>query len=406
MPESDSPPVRRDRMTALVAIALVCVVLPTVVILVSDSARGSAHAALAWLGGSAAVGCLLSLLYWAPYRALGLVPYAAVAWLVGVLYAVLAERWPGWLMGLPLGVIIGGFVRGRRGPEPGEENPALVGAVLLGAGIAWGFIVAEPPYDLAGYFVLAAALALVVWAWSRLFRPVFEITCEPLVWVMYAIRGRGPGLANVPRTGPCLIIANHACWLDPLFLAKVIPRPITPMMTAAFYDLPVMRRLMVAFGVIRVPEKAMKKQTPEIDAALAALDRGECVVIFPEGYLRRTEERPLRRFGQGVWQILQARPDTPVFACWIEGAWGSYMSYYNGRPTKNKKRDFRRPIAIAVSEPITVPAEVRADHMRTRLHLMNLVAAARAHLGLPALPPFELPAKGEEKADEPPENGE
>ena len=404
MPESDSPPVRRDRVTALVAIALVCAVLPTVVILVNDTARGSARAALAWFAGSAAVGCLMSLLYWAPYRALGLVPFAAVAWLVGVLYAVLADHWPGWLMGLPLGVIIGSLVRGRRGPEPGEENPALVVAVLAGAGVAWGFIVAEPPYDLAGYFVLAAALALVVWSWARLFRPVFEITCEPLVWVMYAIRRRGPGLETVPRTGPCLIIANHACWLDPLFLAKVIPRPITPMMTAAFYDLPVLRRLMVAFGVIRVPEKAMKKQTPEIDAALAALDRGECVVIFPEGYLRRTEERPRADSGRGVAD-LQAAGHAGVRVL-DRGAWGSYMSYYNGRPTKNKKRDFRRPIAIAVSEPITVPAEVRADHMRTRLHLMNLVAAARAHLGLPPLPPFELPAKGEEKADEPPENGE
>jgi hypothetical protein len=36
---------------------------------------------------------------------------------------------------------------------------------------------------------------------------------------------------------------------------------------------------------------------------------------------------------------------------------------------------------------------------------MNLVAAARAHLGLPPLPPFELPAKGDDRADDPPDNG-
>ena len=56
-------------------------------------------------------------------------------------------------------------------------------------------------------------------------------------------------------------------------------------------------------------------------------------MVFPEGYLRRTEDRPLRRFGQGVWQILKARPDTPVFTAWIEGNWGSYTSYANGPPT-------------------------------------------------------------------------
>jgi hypothetical protein len=123
------------------------------------------------------------------------------------------------------------------------------------------------------------------------------------------------------------------------------------------------------------------------------------VVVFPEGYLRRGEDKPLRRFGQGVWQILLARPDTPVFAAWIEGAWGSYTSYFNGRPTKNKRPDFRRRIGIGVSAAATIPPEVLAEHLRTRIHLMNLVAAAREHLTLPPLPPFELPAR-EETTDE------
>ena len=123
------------------------------------------------------------------------------------------------------------------------------------------------------------------------------------------------------------------------------------------------------------------------------------MVIFPEGYLRRTEERPLRRFGQGVWQILQARPDTPIFACWIEGSWGSFMSYFNGLPTKNKKKDVRRPIGIGMSAPITIPPEELEEHLRTRIHLMNVVLAAREHLGLPPVPPFELAAKEDAEAD-------
>jgi len=152
--------------------------------------------------------------------------------------------------------------------------------------------------------------------------------------------------------------------------------------------------------VIRVPEKAMKRDATEIQDAIAALDRGECVVIFPEGYLRRSEEQPLRRFGQGIWQILKARPQTPVFACWIEGAWGSYTSYFNGRPTQNKRRDFRRAINVGVSAPVTVPEEALSEHIRTRIHLMNLSSAARTYLDLPALPPFEVPAKSDDKPDD------
>jgi 1-acyl-sn-glycerol-3-phosphate acyltransferase len=157
---------------------------------------------------------------------------------------------------------------------------------------------------------------------------------------------------------------------------------------------------MLCFGTIRVPEKAIKRDTAELQDAIAALDRGECVVIFPEGYLRRTEEQPLRRFGQGIWQILKARPLTPVFACWIEGGWGSYASYFNGKPTKNKRPDVRRPISVGVAAAVTVPEDVLQEHLRTRVHLMNLSSAAREFLGLATLPPFEVPSKNEEPADE------
>jgi 1-acyl-sn-glycerol-3-phosphate acyltransferase len=397
MPEPESPQLRRDRRTIVAAAALVCLTAPTVALLVYDVPGDDAtrRGPLFGLAVAALAGAAIPFLYWAPYRALGLVTYGALGWVAAAAHGVYWREWPGWAHGLPLGLVAAALARGWRGTERVEENYVLAAAVLVGAGVSWGFVVAERPFTAAGYFVLAVALAVLALGLARLFRPLFELTVEPLLWVMYAVRGRGPGLVEFPRTGPCLVIANHACWLDPLFLAKLLPRPVTPMMTARFYDQPVIHRLMVAFGVIRVPEKAMKKDAPEIQEAIAALDRGECVVIFPEGYLRRSEERVLRRFGQGIWQILQARPATPVFACWIEGGWGSYMSYYNGPPTKNKKKDFRRPIGVGVSAAVTVPADVLADHLPTRIHLMNLVLAARAHLDLPALPPFELLAREE-----------
>jgi 1-acyl-sn-glycerol-3-phosphate acyltransferase len=196
---------------------------------------------------------------------------------------------------------------------------------------------------------LAGAAGMALLASIGLFRPAFALACEPLLWLMYAVRWRGGEEGQVPAHGPCLVIANHACWGDPLFLEKVLPRPTTPMMTSRFYDLPVLRFWMRHFGVIRVPEQPLKKETPEVQEAIAALKRGECLVIFPEGYLRRREEQPLRRFGRGIWLILRACPQVPIFACWIEGNWGSYTSYWNGPPTKNKRPDFRRPIRIAIT---------------------------------------------------------
>ena len=401
MPEPECPRLVRDRHTALGAAALVCLALPTVALLVLDVLHDARPARAAWLACTGLAAAVVPFVYWAPYRALGLVPLAAGAWVAAAAHGAYWHEWPGWAHGLPLGLIVGALARGRRGNGTTEETAGLTVAVVSGAGIAWTFVTRGCPFEVAEWFVPAVAVALVVWTWARLFRPLFELSTEPALWLAYRIRGAGPGLADFPRTGPCLVIANHGCWFDPMFLAKVLPRPTTPMMTARFYDLPIMGWLMRVFGTIRVPEKALKKDAPEIQEAIAALDRGDCVVVFPEGYLRRTEDRPLRRFGQGVWQILKARPDTPVFAAWVEGSWGSYTSYANGPPTKGKTRDFRRPLGIGVSAAVTVPPALLDEHIRTRFHLMNLVSEARKHLGLDPLPAFAPAEKADDAEGEP-----
>jgi hypothetical protein len=93
-----------------------------------------------------------------------------------------------------------------------------------------------------------------------------------------------------------------------------------------------------------------------------------------------------------------------VIACWIEGAWGSFCSYYNGPPTKNKRIDIRKPIGVGISSPRRVSAGLLAEHLRTRIFLMNLVSDARRHLGLEPLPPFSLPDPSSLQTPDHPEN--
>jgi 1-acyl-sn-glycerol-3-phosphate acyltransferase len=254
----------------------------------------------------------------------------------------------------------------------------------------------QGPTDDLMVIALIPAILLALWSWATLHRAATEIFFEVPLTVAYAIRCGGPGLSQLPSVGPVLVVANHACWFDPLFVSKALPRPATPMMTARFYSIWFIRPLLkYIFRVIVVPESPMRREAPELKLAIAALDRGECVMLFPEGYLRRKEEIPLRRFGQGVWQILKDRPNTPVVACWVEGGWGAWCSFFNGLPTKNKKMDVRRPIRVGLSEPEAIPAELLGDHLRTRVYLMNRVRAVRGTLGLPELPVVELPARSD-----------
>ncbi len=353
-----------------------------------------------WIAAVAAA--VAARLYWHPYRVLGTVPYLATGWFALCLLSYATGVWPGWAHGIFAGALVGAGLRSVVVTRSPWHYVAAIGGLLAGPTLLAltraGMSRPEEQRFLA--LVLAAVTGLLaVLAWLRLFRPAFELFVEPVLWRMYHVRAAGPGMSDFPVRGACLVVVNHACWLDPIFLSKVLPRPITPMMTSRFYDKPGIRFLMRAFGVIRVPEEAMRREAPEIQLAIAALDRGECVVLFPEGFLRRTEEKPLRRFGQGIWQIVRARPGTPVYAAWIEGGWGSYCSYFGGKPTQNKKPDRRRPIGVGVAAPVVIDPATLANHLPTRLALMNRVADARTHLGLPALTHFDLPKAGEVDAE-------
>ena len=175
--------------------------------------------------------------------------------------------------------------------------------------------------------------------------------------------GYGAGAGRLPRTGACVVIANHACWFDPAFIGRVLPRPITPMMTSEFSDLPGIRWLMVhVFGTIRVQEKRSGNVSRTRRGGRGAGPR-RLPGAVPRGLPAPHDDKPMKRFGRGVWHILSARPDVPVVACWIEGAWGSFTSYRGGYPTKGKRPDLRRPIDVGVPLPVTVPAAELKAHL-------------------------------------------
>jgi 1-acyl-sn-glycerol-3-phosphate acyltransferase len=249
------------------------------------------------------------------------------------------------------------------------------------------------PLAAHGLLVVLAAVAVLA-AWRGYYRESVEQLLEILLWPIYRIRSSGPGKCHVPLHGPLLVVANHTAWLDPVWVAKVVPRRVIPMMTSTFYDLPILRWLMKHVAqAIRVERTAFRREAPELQEAIAALDRGECVTIFPEGFLKRRADQGLRQFGQGVWRILRERPTTPVMVCWIEGGWGCYTSYYNGPPTVNKRLDWWRRIAVSIGEPQVLDAALLEDQRATRNYLMHACLEQRKYLGLETLTPAQVDEK-------------
>jgi 1-acyl-sn-glycerol-3-phosphate acyltransferase/MFS family permease len=366
--------------------------------------------ALVLAGVGVAVGSLLASLQGHPRRALGLVPLGAAGLLVAFAWAAGSTdpRWPALAVGVMGGLInvplraayqetVPADARGNGMAVMNFANYVLTAALalLLVGLVRLGML------GPAGQLGLLAALAALCTAgtWWALLREVLEQFAEILLWPLYRIHGHGPGLAQFPRQGPVLVVANHCAWFDPLWVAKVLPRRVTPMMTSVFYDLPGLHWLMVHVAhAIRVAASTYRREAPELKEAVAALDRGELVLLFPEGYMRRKEDRLVKRFGQGLWHILNERPQTPVVACWIEGGWGSYASYKNGPPTKNKRFDLWRRIDVAVSEPQVLDPALLADQRETRTHLERAVVEARRILGLD-VPIPDTQSEADEESD-------
>jgi 1-acyl-sn-glycerol-3-phosphate acyltransferase len=311
--------------------------------------------------------------------------------------------WPALLLGLAAGMLLAAFGACLLMHVLPRHRFAAVlladGCAAAAAAAGWR-LSSWLPEGTADWLIFVLAL-LAFDLFQRLyFREFAELMYEVVFWPLYRFEVRGPGSYSVPTRGPTLTIANHAAYFDPLYLCKVLPLGrIRAMMISTFLDRPFLSWLAGdVYEAIRVPESGgFRRQAPELDEAVAALKNGEHVMIFPEGWLRRKEDQPIRRFAQGVYRILSQVPDTVVLPCWIETSWGSYLSFKGGPPTRNKKFDWWYRIVYAAGEPVVLPPEMLKDAIATRRHLMELVAGARAYLDLPPhpLPPFGASEKEE-----------
>jgi 1-acyl-sn-glycerol-3-phosphate acyltransferase len=365
----------------------------------------------AWVMVGVGAGSFLAGLQRHPRRVLGLVPLGATGLSIGLAITTLGVV-PHAALCFTLGVMVGlvnvplaatyqaVLPADARGNGMAVRNFAdyLVTALVAGMLFALG---RWAGWSATAQLWLIAALAgvLTVLSWRVLIGPVFEQFLEIVIWPIYRIKGYGPGLYTMPTQGPVLVVANHTAWMDPVWVGKVLPRRLVGMLTSVFFDIPALRFVVTRLAeTIRVEQSSFRREVPELKKAIAILDRGDCVLIFPEGGLRKKEENLLKQFGQGVWHILNERPLVPVVACWVDGGWGCFFSYFKGPPTKNKLFDFWRRIRVGVSAPAVIPTGILADHRTARRYLMQMCLESRHYLGL-EVPTLEKMREEEENLE-------
>lgn len=133
--------------------------------------------------------------------------------------------------------------------------------------------------------------------------PVAHAMCRPHI----------SGAANVPRTGPAILAANHLSVLDSFLLPALLPRHVTfAAKNEYFSGNPVSGWFMKLGGSLPTHRDDAHAAQAMLDAAAELLERGELFGIHPEG--TRSPDGRLYRGKIGVaWLALKTgAPVLPV----------------------------------------------------------------------------------------------
>lgn len=149
-----------------------------------------------------------------------------------------------------------------------------------------------------------------------------------LRWLRRWVRLEARGMEAIPRRGGFLLVSNHDSWLDPLAIAELLMqrgRPVRFLAKSSLWRSRVLAAVLDGTG--QIPIRRGAGDVGAIDAAVAALGRGEAVAIFPEGTLSRGEALRARR---GAARLALACPEVPVILAAVEG--GTVLRRFPRRP--------------------------------------------------------------------------
>ncbi len=179
----------------------------------------------------------------------------------------------------------------------------------------------------------------------------------PIRWFL---RMRVSGAEHVPPTGPVIMAANHRSFWDIPVHVIASPRPIVFMAKRELYKGPATAWMWRSLGGF--PVRRNTADIRAVDTALALLNRGEVVGVYPEGTRSRTGE--MLPFLKGAaWLAL--RTGAPIIPCGLKGT---------ERRRQGERWRLRRRVFVAFGPPILVEAEPdtrarreKADDLTERL---------------------------------------
>lgn len=149
----------------------------------------------------------------------------------------------------------------------------------------------------------------------------FLLVVRPIALIVLGLNIRRRAL--LPTSGPSIVVANHNSHLDAFMLMNLFPLRLLPRLrpvAAADYFLKTAPRRWFAtkiVGILPLERQVQGMRRDPLGDLSAALDRGEILILFPEGSRGDPEQR--EHFKTGIAHLAKRHPEVPITPVFMHG---------------------------------------------------------------------------------------
>lgn len=161
------------------------------------------------------------------------------------------------------------------------------------------------------------------------------------------LRMRIEGVHNVPRNGGLLVLSNHLHNADPVLICIASPRPVHFMAKRELMTIPVIRWFVRISGAF--PVDRGRADRAAIRRAMAKLDQGIAVGVFPEG--TRSTSRQIEKVLAGAG-LIALKGGSPIVPLAITGS--ERLPFNGSKSARRGGGKAQRGVTIRFGEPFTL----------------------------------------------------
>jgi len=142
--------------------------------------------------------------------------------------------------------------------------------------------------------------------------------CKIYYYVLYRPKGHfiDKSVQTNKMKKPCIIIANHTSLCDPVLMMSIVHGKKHIVIAKDWYEKPNLHWILS--GINCIPCDRFNMDSEWLNLAKKALNKGESVIIFPEGKLRAEKDGVLNEFKSG-FAFLARYTGYPVVSFGLDG---------------------------------------------------------------------------------------